>query len=58
MPPLPLLSFFIQAKRENAPPNNFPLFIQAWVWKTQADFADALCEEDKPKQEVVCQSEN
>ena len=26
---------------------------KAWVWKTQADFADALCEEDKPKQEVV-----
>ena len=22
------------------------------MWKTQADFADALCEEDKPKQEV------
>ena len=26
--------------------------VQAWVWKTQADFADALTEEDKPKQEV------
>jgi len=26
---------------------------KAWVWKTQADFADALCEEDKPKQETL-----
>ena len=31
----------------------FNVVFQAWVWKTQADFADALCEEDKPKQEVV-----
>jgi len=26
---------------------------KAWVWKTQADFADALCEEDRPKQETL-----
>jgi len=26
---------------------------KAWVWKTQADFADALSEEDKPKQETL-----
>ena len=30
----------------------FNVVLKAWVWKTQADFADALCEEDKPKQEV------
>jgi len=26
---------------------------KAWVWKTQADFADALTEEDRPKQETL-----
>ena len=30
----------------------FNVVLKAWVWKTQTDFADALCEEDKPKQEV------
>ena len=28
------------------------------MWKTQADFADALCEEDKPKQEVLLTKAN
>jgi len=26
---------------------------RAWVWKTQADFADALCVDDKPKHETL-----